>query len=87
MGHGHVNQLRDKVSRRRLADEQPHLLKGVGHPGEEDEQRNADGANGIQVPHEAVSHDRHDQTEAIDHNVIAVVDLRGVPIISTKTVI
>lgn len=74
--HCHVDQLGQKVSWRRLADQEPYLLKGIGHPREQDEQSDADGANRVEVPHESVANNRHYQTEAIDGNVVAVVDLR-----------
>lgn len=75
---GHVHQLGDELLGRRLADQQPHLLKGVGDPREEDEQRNADGTDGVEVPDEAVADNGHDQTKDVDDNVVAVVDKEDV---------
>jgi len=72
--HGKVHDLRDKVSRRRLAHQEPHLLKRVGSPREEDDEGNDNGANWVQVPDEPVTDNRHDETKNIDDNVVAVVD-------------
>lgn len=74
MIHGDVDELGDVLSRRGLADEQPDLLKGVGNPREEDQQRDEHGADGVQVPHEAISDDGHDQAKDIDGDVVSVID-------------
>lgn len=76
--HGHVDELGEELARGRLAHQQPDLLKGVGDPRDEDEQADADGADGVEVPHEAGAHHRHDQTKDVDDNVVAMVDLEVV---------
>jgi hypothetical protein len=75
--HGHVDQLGDEIPWRGLADQQPDLLEGVGYPREQDEQRDANGADRVQVPDKAVSDDRHYQAKTIYYNIIAVVDLES----------
>src|SRR5687768_15624521 len=73
--HGHVDQLRHEFPGGGLADEEPHLLKGIGHPGEEDEKGDADGADGIEIPNETIAHDGHDQAEDVDGDIVAMVNL------------
>lgn len=75
MRDAYVHQLGDELPGRGLADEKPHLLEGVGHPREEDEHGDADGADRVEIPHEAVTDDGHDQAEDVDDDVVAVVDL------------
>lgn len=82
MCHGHIDEFRDELVGCRFSDEQPNLLKRIAHPREQDEESNADGSDGIQVPHETISHDGHDQAEDVDHDVVAMVDLDRVRSIS-----
>lgn len=74
MGHGHVDDLVDELTRGRLADEQPDLVKGLRDPGEEDEHTDAHGTDGVEVPDQALADNGHGQTEDIDDEVVAVVD-------------
>jgi hypothetical protein len=74
MRHGHIYQLGEKLSRRRLSHQQPHLLESVRDPREEDEQGDEDCSDGIEVPDEAIADDGHDQAEDVDGDVVAVVD-------------
>jgi hypothetical protein len=74
MSDGHVHKLGDKFLRGSLADQEPDLLEGVGDPREQDQQRNADGTDGVKVPHEAVTNDGHDQAENVHDDIVAVVD-------------
>lgn len=78
MSYGHVNELGDELLGSSLADQEPYLLEGVGYPREQDQQRNADGTDGIKIPHESVTDDGHDQAENVDDNVVAMVDEKDV---------
>lgn len=78
MCHAHVDELGYELPWSRFADEQPHLLKSVGNPGKENQKRNADGTNRVEVPDKSVTDYGHDQTEYVDNNIIAVVDLSQV---------
>lgn len=74
VGHGHVDELGDELPGSRLAHQEPDLLERVGRPREQNEQRNAHGTDRVEVPDESVADDGHDQTEQVDHDVVAVVD-------------
>lgn len=77
MRHGNIHQLRHKIPRRRLANEKPDLLKGVGDPGDEDDEGDADCADGVEVPGEAPGCYGHYETEEVYGDVVAMIDLRG----------
>ena len=78
MCHAHVDELGNEFLGRRLADQKPDLLKGVGGPREQDQESNEDGTDGVQVPDELVAHDGHDQTKDVDDDVVAMVDEKDV---------
>lgn len=71
----HINKFADELFGGGFAHQEPHLLKGVGHPREQDEQRDADGTYRIQVPHKSLTDNGHNQTENIHDDVVAVVNL------------
>jgi hypothetical protein len=75
--HGHVNELGNKFSGRRLAHKQPYLLERIGHPGEKDEKGNEDSTKRIKEPDEFGTDDGHDKTKSVDDDIIAVIHLRG----------
>lgn len=74
MCHAHVDELGNELLGRRLSDQKPHLLKGVGGPGEQDEKGNEDGTDGVQIPHKFVANDGHDQAEDVDDDVVSVIN-------------
>lgn len=74
MSDGHVHELGDEFFGSSLADQEPHLLEGVGHPREQDQQCNTDGTNGIKIPHKPVTDDGHDQAENVDDDIVTMVD-------------
>ena len=69
-----VHQLGEVFLGRRFAHEKPDVLEGVCGPREQNQDANQDGTNGVKVPHDAASNNRHSQTKRIDDNVIAVVN-------------
>jgi hypothetical protein len=69
-----VHQLGEVLLRRRLAHEKPDVLEGVCSPRNQNQDTNQNGTNGVKVPHDTASNNRHSQTKRIDDNVIAVVD-------------
>lgn len=82
MGHCHVDQLGDEIPWCRLANQKPDLIESIRNPRKQNEQCDANGADGIQIPHESVSDNRHDQAKAVDNNVIAVIDLLRISLFS-----
>lgn len=75
MIHCDVNELRDILWRRTLANEQPNLLESIGHPGGGDAEGDANSADRIQVPSIIRTDHRHDQPKRVDKNAVAVVNL------------
>lgn len=78
VGHAHVDELGHKLLRSRLAHKQPYLFERIGNPREEDQERDANSTDRIQVPNKSVTNNGHDQTEYVDNDIIAVVDLSQV---------
>jgi hypothetical protein len=50
------------------------MFEGVGAPGNQDQKTNQNGSDGISVPFDAISQNRHHQTERIDGDVVSVVN-------------
>jgi hypothetical protein len=69
-----IDELRDELLGRRLADQEPNMIKCVGCPGEQDQETDEDSSDGIGVPCNSATDDRHGQTECVDYNVISMVD-------------
>lgn len=88
MRHGHVDDLGEELLGGRLADEQPDLLEGVAHPRDQDEETDADGTDRIRKPGRGVAgaNHGHDQTEDVNDNVVAVVDLEDSALGQSRTV-
>jgi len=76
MSHGNVHQFVDEVARSGFANQKPDLLERIGGPGEENDESDADGTDGIEIPNEPIASNGHDETKEINGNIVSMVDLR-----------
>lgn len=75
MRHSHINKLIQELIWCRLSNQQPHMLKCCGSPGEQNQTSDGNCASGIEEPHIGVlcSDDRHNQTKGIDDDIVSMI--------------
>lgn len=54
------------------------MLIGIGCPREQDQERDKDGSNWIEIPNKSLSNYRHYQAEDVEYDVVSVVDVKYV---------
>lgn len=74
MGDYQVGQLGEEFLGCRLANEKPNVIERVGGPRDKDQESDQDGTDGVDVPDDTASHDRHGKTESVDNDIVAVVN-------------
>lgn len=50
------------------------MLKGIGAPGEQDQETDENGTDGIDEPGHAATNNGHCQAKGIDNDIVAVID-------------